>query len=63
MKSVGRTVLQMRITLYRRQFKGGQAVVKTVFGLLGLALAVLACVMAARTDASQVLVGGTASSH
>ncbi len=61
MKSVGRTVLQMRITLYRRQFKGGQAVVKTVFGLLGLALAVLACVMAARTDASQVLVGGTAS--
>ncbi|MCX6489964.1 MAG: hypothetical protein NTX68_03115 [Rhodococcus sp.] len=53
----------MRITLYRRQFKGGQAVIKTVFGLLGLAFAVLACVMAARTDASQVLVGGTASSH
>ena len=59
--SVGRTVLQMRITLYRRQFKGGQAVIKSVFGLLGLAFAVLVCVMSARTGASQVLVGGTAS--
>ncbi|CCQ14026.1 putative membrane protein [Rhodococcus sp. AW25M09] len=61
MTSVERTVLQMRITLYRRQFTGGRAVVKTVFGLLGLVFAVLACVLAARSDASQVLVGGTAS--
>ncbi len=59
--SVGRTVLQMRITLYRRQFSGGRAAVKIVFGLLGLILAVLACVMAAQGDASPVLVGGTAS--
>ncbi|WP_415971577.1 ABC transporter permease [Rhodococcus sp. 077-4] len=61
MTSIVRTVLQMRITLYRRQFKGGQAVVKTVFGLLGLVLAVVACVLAARSGSSQVLVGGTAS--
>nr|WP_314143666.1 ABC transporter permease [uncultured Rhodococcus sp.] len=61
MTSLGRTVLQMRITLYRRQFKGGQAVVKTVFGVLGLVFAVVACVLSARSEASQVLVGGTAS--
>ncbi|AJW41556.1 integral membrane transport protein [Rhodococcus sp. B7740] len=61
MTSLGRTVLQMRITLYRRQFKGGQAVVKTVFGVLGLVVAVVACVLSARNGASQVLVGGTAS--
>ncbi|MDZ7930901.1 MAG: ABC transporter permease [Rhodococcus sp. (in: high G+C Gram-positive bacteria)] len=61
MTSLGRTALQMRITLYRRQFKGGQAVVKTVFGVLGLVFAVVACVLSARSEASQVLVGGTAS--
>ncbi|MGB6274096.1 MAG: ABC transporter permease [Rhodococcus sp. (in: high G+C Gram-positive bacteria)] len=61
MTSLGRTALQMRITLYRRQFKGGQAVVKTVVGVLGLVFAVVACVLSARSEASQVLVGGTAS--
>ncbi|MFI8566319.1 hypothetical protein ACIGGF_07125 [Rhodococcus sp. NPDC078407] len=61
MTSLGRTVLQMRTTLYRRQFQGGQAAVKVLFGALGLVFAVVACVLSARSGASQVLVGGTAS--
>ncbi|MDJ0391880.1 ABC transporter permease [Rhodococcus sp. G-MC3] len=42
-----RTVLAMRVTLYKRQFTGGRAAVKTIAGLLGLGCAITQCFAAA----------------
>lgn len=53
--SIFRTVLAMRVTLYKRQFNGGRAIVKTVAGALGVVLAVLLCISAAFGDSNSGL--------
>lgn len=44
--SVWRTVLRMRMTLYKRQFTGGRAVIKVVAALFGVLGAALLCLQA-----------------
>nr|WP_296767454.1 hypothetical protein [Rhodococcus sp. (in: high G+C Gram-positive bacteria)] len=45
--SLFRTLLSMRVTLYKRRFRGGRAVVNTVFGALGLVYGITLCARAA----------------
>ncbi|MHD0301008.1 ABC transporter permease, partial [Rhodococcus qingshengii] len=60
--SLWRTVLRMRVTLYKRQFTGGRAVIKVVAALFGVLGAALLCLQAAGTSVnSSELVGGTTS--
>ncbi|MFB9785237.1 ABC transporter permease, partial [Rhodococcus baikonurensis] len=60
--SVWRTVLRMRMTLYKRQFTGGRAVIKVVAALFGVLGAALLCLQASGTSAgSSELVSGTTS--
>ncbi|MGL4304518.1 MAG: ABC transporter permease [Mycobacteriaceae bacterium] len=57
--SLWRTVLAMRVTLYKRQFSGGTAVVKVLAGLLGLIASLGLCLQAALPiEGSQALIGG-----
>lgn len=60
--SLWRTVLRMRVTLYKRQFTGGRAVIKVVAALFGVLGAALLCLQATGTSvSSSELVSGTTS--
>ena len=60
--SVWRTVLRMRMTLYKRQFTGGRAVIKVIAALFGVLGAALLCLRASgKNGVSPDLVSGTTS--